>query len=84
MVIALNLSDQFWKDFSFGIWEGAGLLEVLNSDWECYGGKTKPEDDNCHVFSQEFAGKPARAVIDLAPFSARIFKVEFLSSGDIY
>lgn len=84
MVIALNLSDQFWKDFSFGIWEGAGLLEVLNSDWECYGGKTKPEDDNCHVFSQEYAGKPARAVIDLAPFSARIFKVEFLSSGDIY
>lgn len=78
MVVALNLSDQFWKDFTFGIWEGAKLTEVLNSDWECYGGRTRPEDDNCHVFPREYGGKPARAVIDLAPFSARIFQVEFL------
>lgn len=75
MVTALNLSDQFWKDFTFAIWKDARLKEVLNSDWECYGGHTKPEDDNCHVKNEPYGGKEARAMIDLAPFSARIFKV---------
>lgn len=78
MVVALNLSDQFWKDFTFGIWEGAKLVEVLNSEWECYGGQTKPEDDNYHTYHEAFNGKPARAVVDLPPFCARIFRVEFL------
>lgn len=78
IVVALNLSDQFWKDFTFGIWEGAKLKELLNSDWECYGGRTKPEDDNYHTYAEAFNGKPARAVVDLPPFSARIFRVEFL------
>lgn len=78
IVVALNLSDQFWKDFTFGIWEGAKLKELLNSDWECYGGRTKPEDDNYHTYEEAFNGKPARAVVDLPPFSARIFRVEFL------
>ncbi len=77
IITALNLSDQFWKDFTFGIWEGAEIVELLNSDWECYGGHTKPEDDNYHTYPQAFNGKPARAVVDLAPFSARIFKVKF-------
>ncbi|MBP3460171.1 MAG: 1,4-alpha-glucan branching protein GlgB [Lachnospiraceae bacterium] len=77
IITALNLSDQFWKDFTFGIWKGAKLTELVNSDWECYGGHTKPTDDNCHVFPEGFNGKEARAVIDLAPFSARIFKVTF-------
>lgn len=73
----MNLSDQFWKDFTFGIWKGARLVELINSDWECYGGQTKPEDDNCHVLPEEYNGKEARAVVDLAPFSARIFKVSW-------
>lgn len=77
IITALNLSDQFWKDFTFGIWKGAELTELINSDWECYGGHTKPEDDNCHVFPKEYNGKEARAVVDLAPFSARIFKVSW-------
>lgn len=77
VITALNLSDQFWKDFTFGIWEGAELTELLNSDWECYGGHTKPDDDNCRTYAEAFNGKPARAVVDLAPFSARIFKVKF-------
>ncbi|MGN0245495.1 MAG: 1,4-alpha-glucan branching protein GlgB [Lachnospiraceae bacterium] len=77
IVTALNLSDQFWKDFTFGIYEGAKLTELLNSDWECYGGCTKREDDNCHVYPEEYSGKENRAVIDLAPFSARVFKVTF-------
>ncbi len=77
IITALNLSDQFWKDFTFGIWKGAKLTELLNSDWECYGGCTKPEDDNCHVFPEEYNGKEARAVVDLSPFSARIFKVSW-------
>lgn len=84
MVVALNLSDQFWKDFTFGIWEGAKLKEVLNSDWECYGGQTKPEDDNYHTYAETFRDRPARAVIDLPPFSARIFQVEFLETENIY
>lgn len=77
IVTALNLSDQFWKDFTFGIDSCKSIRELLNSDWECYGGCTKPEDDNCHMYPQEYSGKDSRVVIDLAPFSARIFKVEF-------
>lgn len=77
IITALNLSDQFWKDFTFGIWEHATLEELINSDYECYGGHTKVDDDNCHVYQQPYADKKARAVIDLAPFSARIFKVHF-------
>lgn len=75
IITVLNLSDQFWKDFTFGIWEKVELEELLNSDWECYGGLTKPTDDNCHVEQKPFGGKMARATVDLAPFSARIFKV---------
>jgi 1,4-alpha-glucan branching enzyme len=77
IVTALNLSDQFWKDFPFGIWKGAKLTELLNSDWECYGGHTKPTDDNCHVLQEAYQGKETKVLLDLPPFSARIFKVTF-------
>ena len=39
------------------------IPELINSDWECYGGQTKPEDDNCHVLPEEYNGKEARAVV---------------------
>ena len=78
ILVALNLSDQFWLDFTFGV-EGKGeklyLNELINSDWECYSGKTKKDDQNLKVTKKVCKGKPYEVKMHLAPFSARIIKI---------
>lgn len=39
IIVILNFSDQFWKDFPFQVETEGGVKELLNSDWECYGEK---------------------------------------------
>ncbi|MBQ7065282.1 MAG: 1,4-alpha-glucan branching protein GlgB [Lachnospiraceae bacterium] len=68
VIVALNFSDQFWKDFTFRVETEGKVKELINSDWECYGGKTKPSDVNYQL-------KEDAMSLDLPPFSARIFKV---------
>lgn len=68
MIVILNFSDQFWKDFTFQVETEGGVKELLNSDWECYAGKTKPQDKNYQV-------KEGSMKVDIPPFSARIFKI---------
>ncbi len=68
IIVILNFSDQFWKDFTFQVETEDGVKELLNSDWECYGGKTKPQDKNYQV-------KEGSMKVDMPPFSARIFKI---------
>lgn len=68
VIVALNFSDQFWKDFTFKAEVKGKVKELINSDWECYGGKTKTSDVNYKL-------KEDAMCVDLPPFSARIFKV---------
>lgn len=68
VIVALNFSDQFWKDFTFRVETEGKVKELINSDWECYGGKTKSSDVNYQL-------KEDAMSLDLPPFSARIFKV---------
>lgn len=76
VITVLNLSDQFWKGFRVGLPALYELEELLNSDWEEYGGNTKHEDRNWQVEDKVCKKRPHALVLDLPPFVARIFKVK--------
>ena len=75
ILMVMNLSDQFWKDFSVGpmLYE---LEELLHTDWEIYGGQTKQTDKNWHVEEKPHKERPHTLVVDLPPLCARLFKVK--------
>ena len=76
IVTVMNLSDQFWKDFRVALPEQYELTELLNTDWEEFGGNTKPEDQNWSVENKPYKKKEQALCLDLPPFTARIFKVK--------
>ena len=76
IVTVMNLSDQFWKDFQVALPEQYELTELLNTDWEEFGGNTKPEDQNWSVENKPYKKKEQALCLDLSPFTARIFKVK--------
>ena len=49
ILMVMNLSDQFWKDFQVGIPFLYEMKELIHTDWEMYGGNTKPEDETWRV-----------------------------------
>lgn len=76
ILMVMNLSDQFWKDFKVGIPMLYELEELLNTDWDIYGGNTKPSDENWSVKDEPHKKRPHTLMVDLPPFCARIFKVK--------
>ena len=76
IVTVMNLSDQCWKDFRVVLPEQYELTELLNTDWEEFGGNTKPEDQNWSVENKPYKKKEQALCLDLPPFTARIFKVK--------
>ncbi|MCI8311991.1 MAG: 1,4-alpha-glucan branching protein GlgB [Lachnospiraceae bacterium] len=76
ILMVMNLSDQFWKDFSVGIPMLYELEELLHTDWEIYGGQTKQTDKNWHVEEKPHKERPHTLVVDLPPLCARLFKVK--------
>lgn len=76
ILMVMNLSDQFWKDFKVGIPMLYELEELLNTDWDIYGGNTKPSDVNWRVEDEPHKERPHTLFVDLPPFCARIFKVK--------
>jgi len=76
IVVVMNLSDQFWKDFRVGIPMLYELEELLNTDWGIYGGSTKLSDRNWKVEDKPHKERPHTLAVDLPPFNARIFKVK--------
>lgn len=76
IVTVMNLSDQFWKDFQVALPEQYELTELLNTDWEEFGGNTKPEDQNWSVENKPYKKKEQALCLDLPPFTVRIFKVK--------
>lgn len=82
ILVMLNFSDQYWSDFTFAYDRNCVLEELINSDWECYSGKTKKEDMAVTVEKVFYNGKPYRIKTDIAPFSARIFLVKQMNSNN--
>ncbi len=81
LLVAMNLSDQYWKDFQVGLpflWE---LEELLNSDWQEYGGNTAHEDQNWSVADKPYKKRQHTLYVDLPPFTARIFKAVRVKEG---
>ena len=76
ILTVMNLSDQFWKDFQVGLPMLYELQELLNTDWECYGGNTKPTDETWQVKDEACKKRPHALILDLPPFCARMFKVK--------
>lgn len=82
ILMVMNLSDQFWKDFKVGLPMLYELRELLHTDWEMYGGNTKQTDRTWSVEDLPHKERQHRLVLDLPPFCARIFKVtNVLKSG---
>ena len=71
-----DFNHQFWKDFRVALPEQYELTELLNTDWEEFGGNTKPEDQNWSVENKPYKKKEQALCLDLPPFTARIFKVK--------
>ncbi len=76
ILMVMNLSDQFWKDFKVGLPMLYELEELLHTDWEIYGGNTRQTDETWRVEDLPHKDKPHSLVVDLPPFAARIFKVK--------
>ena len=76
LIIALNLSNNTYKTFKFGVDEAITIKEILNSDYEIYGGHTPYLENETIKAQVSGAGdKPYFIDISLAPFSAKIFEV---------
>ena len=75
-VIVINMSNAEWKDYRIGLSDACTLTEVLNTDFEIYGGKgvTNPEP----IKSQpvQCCQWEHSADIRLAPFGTAIFSVK--------
>ena len=76
ILMVMNLSDQFWKDFKVGIPLLYEMTELLHTDWETYGGNTKETDQTWRVEDAPHKERPCSLYVDLPPFCARIFKVK--------
>ena len=76
LVVALNLSNNTYESFKFGVDEVVTLREVLNSDSDIYGGST-PLSQISEIKAQkaEIGEHPYFVDISLSPFSAKIFEV---------
>ena len=77
LIIAMNLSDKKYEEFIFGIDRPVEITEVLNSDWDIYGGDTIKE---VVPFTQRSKKQLREDLeqslsISLPPFTAIIFSV---------
>lgn len=82
ILMVMNLSDQFWKEFRVGIPMLYELTELLHTDWEKYGGNTKETDRTWRVEDEPHKERPHTLIVDLPPFCARIFKVKKIRKSE--
>ena len=74
VIVAINMSDQFWQGFSFKVDGPMEAEEILNSDWDIYSGKC-PADTRAQLKASK-QGSDYMMSVDLAPFSAHIYEVK--------
>lgn len=75
-IVVLNLMNCAYEDFKFGYDLDVSIEEVLNSDYECYGGETK-KSKRCYK-AEEDAYKEWQYTlkVDIPAFTAQIYKVK--------
>lgn len=79
LIVALNLSNQYHKSFKFEIEKDVTIREILNSDFDIYGGETPSSTTETITAQLEKSGRMAYYLeICLKPFSAIIYEVENL------
>ncbi len=73
VIAAFNFSDQTWEKYPCRLPEKTRVRELLNSDWELYGGQTPVPSRKTQTSA--LSGKEHLLSITLPAFSARIFQV---------
>ncbi len=79
IIVALNLSNNHYESFKFGIDEYIAIKEILNSELDIYGGETS--SSKVEAITAQLAGlgvAPYYLDIHLEPFCAKIYEVEKL------
>ena len=75
-IIALNFSNNAYTTYKFGVDQDITMREVLNSDYDIYGGETVDGKHATYKTQVSAIGEhPYFMDISLAPFSAKIFEV---------
>ena len=74
VIAAFNFSDQTWDDYPCRLPEKTRVKELLNSDWDIYGGQT-PVPSKKTLSAELSENKEYLLPITLPAFSARIFLV---------
>lgn len=79
LIVALNLSNHDHKSFKFGIEKYVAIKEILNSDFDIYGGETPSLPVETITAQLAELGRTAYYLdIHLKPFTAIIYEIENL------
>ena len=73
IIAAFNFSDQTWEDHPCKLSWKARVKELLNSDWDIYGGQTPVPSKK--TLTASMSDEEYILPVTLSPFSARIFLV---------
>jgi len=76
IITVLNFSGLFYKDFTFGLYDAESIEELLNSDWDIYGGQYHNWQPRTFAVKEEpYKQFPQQVSVDIPPFTGMIFKV---------
>lgn len=79
LITVLNLSDNEYKEFNLGVDKPMVIREIMNTDYEKYHGETKEYEKEIAKAKKSGAGeKPYYVSVDLKPYQAKIYEVEYL------
>jgi len=73
-VVLLNLSNQSFEDFAFGVPYANEYHLVFNSDWKGYDEEfTDMVVSSVSILNESYSGEPCKAVVNLPAYTALIF-----------
>jgi 1,4-alpha-glucan branching enzyme len=75
LLIVLNMSNNYYKDFKLGIDNECSIKEIINSESDIYGGSNITNPREILTKAIYCNNKNYSILIDLAPFSSCIFKI---------
>lgn len=76
LIVLLNLSGLHHKAFRFGYDRKAAIREVLNSDWQQYGGATREKSRTVRAKAAPYKEWPYSFTVELAPFGSAIYEIK--------
>ncbi|MEO8253130.1 MAG: alpha-amylase family glycosyl hydrolase [Flavobacterium sp.] len=76
-IVLLNLSNQSFENFAFGVPYAKEYHLVFNSDWKGYDEEfTDMVVSSVSIFNENYAGEPFKAITNLPAYTALIFTPE--------